>query len=155
MGLLDRWTKKKEDEKLKDLDKKPTAKPRKSSVVVKDVKPKAKSETKSEIIAAEKKSAGKMSDFARRILVKPLITEKAAGVESIGKYSFIVSRNATKIQIKRAVAEAYHVKPVSVNVANFDGRRVRFGRSFGRRSDYRKAIVSLAKGQHISIHEGV
>ena len=145
MGLLDRWSKKKDQEKLKDLDKKTNAK----AAVVKDEK---KSEATS---APVKPTAGKLGGISYKILVKPLITEKAAVAESKNKYSFVVSRFATKDQIKQAISEAYGVEPKSVNVANINGRRVRFGRHFGRRGDYRKAIITLPKGQTISIHEGV
>jgi len=148
MGLLDRWSKKKDQEKLKDLDKKSNTKVTKTAVV--------KDEKKSEVAGAPvKPTAGKLGGISYRVLVKPLITEKAAVAESNNKYSFVVSRFATKDQIKQAVFEAYGVEPKVVNVANINGRRVRFGRHFGRRGDYRKAIITLPKGQTISIHEGV
>jgi large subunit ribosomal protein L23 len=73
----------------------------------------------------------------------------------LNKYSFVVQKDANKNQIMQAVQELYGVKPVSVNMINVDGRRVRFGRSMGRRSDYKKAIVTLPKGKAITIHEGV
>lgn len=150
MGLLDRWSKKKDEEKLKELDKKPSATPSSVKIVKKEKKEKAVKDG-----AVAPKFTGKAGDISYRILRKPLVTEKSAVTESLGKYSFIVDRRATKSQIKRAVASAYGVTPVSVNVMNVDGRRVRFGQRHGRRSDYRKAIVSLPKGQSISIHEGV
>lgn len=93
--------------------------------------------------------------LAYKILIKPLITEKSAIAESKNKYSFVVVKSANKNQIKTAVAEVYGVKPVSVNVVNMEGRRVRFGRSMGRRNDYKKAIVSLPEGKTIDIHTGV
>ncbi len=92
---------------------------------------------------------------AFKVLVKPLITEKSAIAESKNKYSFIVAKSANKNQIKTAIEEVYGVKPANVNVANIEGRRVRFGRSMGKRNDYKKAIVTLPEGKTIDIHTGV
>src|SRR3989344_7414612 len=92
---------------------------------------------------------------AFKVLVKPLITEKSAIAESKNKYSFVVMRSANKNQIKIAIEEVYGVKPANVNVANIEGRRVRFGRSMGKRNDYKKAIVTLPEGKTIDIHTGV
>jgi large subunit ribosomal protein L23 len=141
MGLLDRWTKKTNKAKLTTLDKKPT----------KSVK---KVEANTEAVV-EKTKAVKSEGIAYKILVRPLVTEKSAIMESLNKYSFVVNRSATKDQIKQAVFEAYGVRPAAVNVTNVEGKNVRFGRTRGRRSDYRKAIVTLSAGQTIAIHEGV
>ncbi|KKR35131.1 MAG: 50S ribosomal protein L23 [Candidatus Magasanikbacteria bacterium GW2011_GWA2_40_10] len=93
--------------------------------------------------------------LAYKILVKPLVTEKSAIAESKNKYSFVVVKSANKNQIKTAIAEVYGVKPLHVNVANMEGRRVRFGKSMGRRNDYKKAIITLPAGKSIDIHSGV
>lgn len=92
---------------------------------------------------------------AFKVLVKPLITEKSAIAESRNKYSFVVAKSANKNQIKTAIEEVYGVKPANVNVVNIEGRRVRFGRSMGKRNDYKKAIVTLPEGKTIDIHTGV
>jgi len=47
------------------------------------------------------------------------------------------------------------VIPKKVRIINVEGKKVRFGRQFGRRSDWKKAIITLAKNQSINIHEGV
>jgi large subunit ribosomal protein L23 len=62
---------------------------------------------------------------------------------------------SSTFNIKRAVKELYGVMPARVTVAHVQGRYVRFGRSMGRRSDYKKAVVTLPKGSTITIHEGV
>jgi large subunit ribosomal protein L23 len=178
MGLLDRWTKKKEAEKLssstpkkiKDevkevVEKKTKTQPAKDATVKaeKKVKKTEKAvvietkEEKMEVGEAKPKTArvvGK-NDISYKILLKPLITEKSAIAESLNKYSFFVNRNATKTQIIKAVKDVYGVKPIKANVANIEGRTVRFGRSYGRRSDYKKVVVTLPKGKTIAIHEGV
>ena len=153
MGLLDRWSKKTDKEKLKDLDKKEIAKPKKPMVVKDEKKSTAAGESSLDVKMPEIK--GKAGDISYKILVRPLITEKAAVAESVNKYSFVVSKFATKAQIKQAISQAYGVMPRSVNVINVDGRRVRFGKGYGRRGDYRKAIITLPSGKSISIHEGV
>ena len=89
------------------------------------------------------------------VVIKPLITEKAAVAQSLNKYSFIVNRRATKVEIKRAVKEIYGIVPTGVNISNIEGKRKFSGRVSGRRQDYKKALVTLPKGQSITIHEGV
>ena len=158
MGLLDNWLHKKKKEQLTK-----TGENKSQSVVV--AKPdSAKALTGKEKNEEEKVSAkggsvfgGKLSDksTAFKVLVKPLVTEKSAVAESKNKYSFVVAKSANKNQIKTAIAEIYGVKPSQVNVANIEGRRVRFGRTMGKRNDYKKAIITLPAGKSIDIHTGV
>ncbi len=102
---------------------------------------------------AEHKVKLSSHSLAYKVLVKPLVTEKSAIAASKNKYSFVVVRSANKNQIKTAIEEVYGVKPASINVANIEGRRVRFGRSMGRRQDYKKAIVTLKEGEKIDLFE--
>lgn len=90
-----------------------------------------------------------------RVLVRPLVTEKATNLAAAGKYAFVVSKGANKISVARAVEAAYGVKPVAVNIMNMEGKKVSRGRVSGQRSDWRKAIVTLKKGETIKIYEGV
>jgi large subunit ribosomal protein L23 len=92
---------------------------------------------------------------AHKILVKPLITEKAANLGVLNKYVFAVGIDANKIEISKAVEEVYGIKPVSVNIVNIAGKNVRYGRKTGRRKDWKKAIVMLPKGKTINLYEGV
>ena len=92
---------------------------------------------------------------AHKILVKPLITEKAANLGVLNKYVFAVGIDANKIEIAKAIEEVYGIKPVSVNIINIEGKNVRYGRKTGRRKDWKKAIVMLPKGKTINIYEGV
>lgn len=91
---------------------------------------------------------------AYKIVLRPLVTEKMAIEASKNKYGFLVNRIATKKDIKEAIEEIYKVKPVAVNVVNVQGKVVYRGRVAGKRSDYKKAIVTLASGQTIT-QEGV
>jgi large subunit ribosomal protein L23 len=99
-------------------------------------------------------AAAKKSE-AHRVLVSPLVTEKATVLSEHNKYVFIVSTSANKIAIAKAIHDVYGVKPVAVNIANVSGKKVARGRIKGVRSDWRKAIVTLKKGETIKIYEGV
>lgn len=90
-----------------------------------------------------------------RVLVKPLITEKATNLVGENKYVFVVAKSANKIEIAKAVKAAYGVSPIQVNVVNVSGKKVSRGRISGQRNDWRKAIITLAKGEAIKIYEGV
>lgn len=90
---------------------------------------------------------------AYRFLTKPFVTEKSAVHASHGKYSFVVSRDATKLAIKQAIKEVYNVMPEAVNIMNRQGKAVRFGRSNGRRKDWKIALVTLPKGKSLPIYD--
>ncbi len=154
MGLLNNWLHKQKKAQLSKAGEKKAA-----PVVVAQEKEEKKESKAHAHPHAEKKSEHKVKladhSLAFKILVKPLVTEKSAVAESKNKYSFIVIKSANKNQIKTAIEEVYGVKPSQVNVANIEGRRVRFGRSMGKRNDYKKAIVTLPEGKTIDIHSGV
>jgi len=104
--------------------------------------------------AEETESRHKFSR-AYRILLKPLVTEKATNLGVLNKYVFAVSPKANKIEIAEAIEAVYGVKPVRVNIIKVEGKTVRRGRTFGRRKDWKKAIVALPTGKTIKIYEGV
>lgn len=92
---------------------------------------------------------------AMGVVFRALVTEKAAVMQSTGKYTFMVALGATKNQVKHAINALHGVMPVSVHMVNVQGKRKRYGQGAGRRSDFKKAIITLPKGQSITIHEGV
>ncbi|MCX6795722.1 MAG: 50S ribosomal protein L23 [Candidatus Falkowbacteria bacterium] len=98
---------------------------------------------------------GVKSSSAYRVLVKPMITEKAAHLGTENKYVFMVSLDSNKIEVAKAVAAVYGVKVDKVNLIRCEGKTVVRGRIKGKRKDFKKAIVTLAKGNSISIYEGV
>lgn len=91
------------------------------------------------------------------VLLRPIITEKSMGQTNAGKYTFAVRKDATKPQIAEAVAEAFKVDVVDVNVMTVRGKTRRLGRRVGRRPDWKKAVVTIASGQRIERYfvEGV
>ncbi len=105
--------------------------------------------------ASSKVAKDVKANQAYRILVKPLITEKATQLSAENKYVFVVALKSNKIEIAKAIQAVYGVKPVKVNLSNVSGKKVTRGKIRGQRKDWRKAIVTLAKGQTIKIYEGV
>ena len=92
---------------------------------------------------------------ARDIVIKPVVTEKSIGLMENNKYVFKVALSANKIEIKKAIEEIFKVKVVDVNTVRVKGKEKRMGRSVGKTSDYKKAIVQLAEGDSIEIFEGL
>ena len=90
---------------------------------------------------------------ARDIIIRPLITEKSPTLMAEGKYVFEVAKAANKIEIAKAISQIFNVKVASVNTVNVEGKVKRMGRSIGKRSDYKKAIVKLAAGETIEFFE--
>ena len=90
---------------------------------------------------------------ARDIIIRPLITEKSTTLMAEGKYVFEVAKSANKIEIAKAISQIFKVKVASVNTVNVEGKVKRMGRSIGKRSDYKKAIVKLAAGETIEFFE--
>lgn len=101
------------------------------------------------------KSSKKNTGNAYRVLVKPVVTEKATTLVSEDKYAFIVAKKTNKIEIAKAVNNVYGVDVESVNVINMIGKKVSRGKIKGKRSDFKKAIVTIKKGQSINLYEGV
>ncbi len=89
------------------------------------------------------------------IIRAPVVTEKSTMGSQFGQVSFKVRIDATKPQIKAAVEGLFGVKVTAVNTIRQDGKRKVFRGRRGRRSDYKKAIVTLAEGQAIDVTTGV
>jgi large subunit ribosomal protein L23 len=90
-----------------------------------------------------------------QILLAPQISEKATHIaDKNEQVVFIVTPDATKPEIKAAVELLFKVEVKSVQVAVQKGKIKRHGRSMGRRSDVKKAFVSLKPGQEINFAEG-
>ena len=84
------------------------------------------------------------------VLLSPHVSEKTAlSADKNNQHVFRVLRNAGKNEIKQAVEKLFEVKVVEVNTINMNGKRKSFGRRPGKRSDWKKAIVTLEPGNDI------
>lgn len=174
MGL---FTRKKDKEEKKEVDKK--------SNVVKDAKVKKVKEEKKESkksmkdlyegniseekikkeekkVKIEKKDSNATDDklaknkkqfSAYKILIRPLVTEKINDYKEQGKYAFEVGIKTNKVEIAKAIEQVYSVKPASVNIINVIGKKVRRGRVTGKRKDWKKAIITIPKGKSIEVYK--
>jgi large subunit ribosomal protein L23 len=89
------------------------------------------------------------------IIVKPIITEKSSLLKETGnQYVFQVQRDTNKIEIKKAIEKLFKVKVVSVQVARMQGKTRRVGKFFGKKPDWKKAVVKLSPKDKITIFEG-
>ena len=77
--------------------------------------------------------------------------EEAAEALVEAKLVFEVHTEATKSEIKKAVEEFFKVKVAHVRTANFKGKEKRFGRTLGRRNDWKKAVVTLKEGERLDL----
>ncbi|GHV72864.1 50S ribosomal protein L23 [Spirochaetia bacterium] len=90
-----------------------------------------------------------------KVLIEPVLSEKANGLREEGKYVFKVDPSATKIQIKEAVRKLFNVHPISCTVMVVGGKPKRLRNRSGYTSTWKKAIVRLPKDEKISLFEGV
>jgi large subunit ribosomal protein L23 len=88
-------------------------------------------------------------------ILAPVITEKATLLSEHNKVVFQVADDATKDEIAAAIEALFKVKVTKVNTLNVKGKTKRFRGRKGRRSDVKKAIVTLAEGQSIDISTGL
>lgn len=94
------------------------------------------------------------------ILIKPIITEKmTAKGEQLNQFGFIVEKNANKIQIKSEIEELYGVEVLSVNTMNYSGKKksrsTKAGLILGKTKAFKKAIVTLGKGETIDFFSNI
>lgn len=91
----------------------------------------------------------------RDVIKRPVITEKSMAAVAENKYTFMVDLKANKIQVKEAVEKIFKVKVEKVNTMIVPGKWRRMGKTTGKTSDQKKAIVKLQEGHKIEIFEGV
>ena len=88
------------------------------------------------------------------ILSRPLITERATILsedKQAPQYVFRVAVKANKVEIRRAIEQAFNVKVKSINTIKVKGKLKRQGRTQGKRADWKKAFVILEKGQRLEV----
>ncbi len=88
-------------------------------------------------------------------IISPTITEKATSLSEFNKVVFKVNKGASKISIKRSIEKIFKVNVIKVNTINFKGKTklVRNRKTF--KSGYKKAIITLKKGQSIDLATGI
>lgn len=140
MGLLNKLTGKKET-------KKDSAK--KEENVLDMVKDEKKTDA---VPKPTKQDTGR----AYSILFSAHLSEKTNALSAMNRYVFKVNPKANKIEVRKAVEATYDVRVTAVNMINAPGKSRKMGRTFGRTSDWKKAIVTLKAGDKISgLTEGV
>jgi large subunit ribosomal protein L23 len=92
---------------------------------------------------------------ARTLILRPVVTERTTDASEAGIYTFIVAKDANKVEIRQAIESLFGVKVAEVRTMNYRGKWRRVGRSIGRRPAYKKAVVQLAEGERIDVYEGV
>jgi large subunit ribosomal protein L23 len=88
-------------------------------------------------------------------ILSPVVTEKSTRISEHNQVMFRVAISATKPEIKAAVEDLFKVKVVGVNTMRVKGKIKRFRNRLGQRSDWKKAIVTLAEGQSIDVTTGL
>ncbi len=89
------------------------------------------------------------------VLVRPVITEKATRAAEQNKVVFMISPTADKTQVRQAVETLFGVKVAKVNTVAIEGKTKRFRGKEGKRSDIRKAVVTLKAGEKIDLAGGI
>ncbi|MDR1676745.1 MAG: 50S ribosomal protein L23 [Tannerella sp.] len=95
------------------------------------------------------------------IIIKPIVTEKQTAITDKipNRFGFRVSPDANKLEIKKAVETMYNVSVEDVNTMNYSGKRksryTKSGVISGRQSSYKKAIVTLKKGEVIDFFSNI
>ncbi|GAB4163456.1 MAG: 50S ribosomal protein L23 [Rickettsiaceae bacterium] len=89
------------------------------------------------------------------LIRRPIVTEKSTILGEQGKYVFEVAPAANKALVKKAIEEIFNVRVKAVNVLNQKGKVKRFRGIIGRRSDIKKAIVTLEKDYTIDLAGGI
>lgn len=92
----------------------------------------------------------------RTVILRPVVTERSTALqEDMRTYTFIVAKDANKLEVRNAVQSLFSVRVESVRTANYQGKWRRVGRSVGRKAAYKKAVVRLAEGDSIDVYEGI
>lgn len=128
--------------------------PKKKAAAKKAVSKKVEAPAESSAPAAQAKAAV-ANHYASNHLIKPHVSEKAAMLTEKGVYTFDVPVSSEKISVKRGVEALYGVKVASVRMIRHAGKPVNRGKRQTSRNTWKKAVVTLAKGQKLDLYQGV
>ena len=90
-----------------------------------------------------------------KTILQPVVTEKSSMISEYNQVTFKVAIDSNKKEIKKAIENIFKVKVKKVNTLIVKGKRKAFRGTLGRRSDYKKAFVTLEEGQTIDINAGI
>lgn len=99
----------------------------------------------------EKEETTLLSD----VLLKPWITESSTNLAPLGKYVFLVDKKSDKKKIAQTVEILYKVKVVAVNIINMPKKKRVYGRTSGWKAGFKKALVTLKKGDQIDLFKEI
>ncbi len=163
MGLLDKLFKKEKKKKETIKSKARTAGEKELAQEGKEKK--IKKETRFHPKPRVAKRAAKLTSAPRKtrkkykeayhILRRPLVTEKATDLGQNSQYTFEVARDANKVEIGKAVESIFNVHVTNVRTLNMRGKIKKYRGREGKTSDWKKAVVSLRKGEKIEVIEEV
>lgn len=142
MSILNKIIKKEEEKKEA---------PKKTEVKQKAA---AKPKTAKKAEKAKRVSKGETPVSYFEIIRQPYISEKAFAINAQGQYVFLVADEANKSEIKKAIEKAYKVKVSSVNITIAKSKPKKYRGYENTRSGFKKAVVTLQKGQTIDVMEG-
>ena len=94
-----------------------------------------------------------MSVDLTQVLIRPLLSEKSYNESDLNKYRFQVRIDANKQTVRRAVEKMFGVEVVDVNTSRVHGKTKRTGRHINRKSDWKKAVVTLKDGESLDFFE--
>lgn len=100
------------------------------------------------------KKENKNSQTAYKTLIEPWITEEATRIGELNKYIFRVAKNSDKKKIKKAIENVYGVDVISVNTISIPAKKRMRGAIIGKKSGFKKAIVTIKEGDKIELFEG-
>ena len=106
---------------------------------------------KSEDKKVTTKTSAEKSIVAKKYIIKPRITEKASLQSNVNAYTFVVSTDATKLNLISELKREHNVTPVKVNISNLPSKRVFIRGKKGVKSGIKKATVFLKKGDTIKL----
>lgn len=141
MGIFN--FKKEDDKKEKEVK---AAAPKAAGV---KVEPKKEPVKKIETLDAKDKKVQEIFN----VLLRPIVTERTSLLNALNQYVFEVAESANKITVAKAVLSRYGIKPVKVNICNYPGHSIRYGRNSGRTKSWKKAIITLPEGKSINVYE--
>lgn len=146
MALLSRFKKTRRDEKKPKKGLQPAKKAEKKPIE----KVKTEAEPKKELPQSAKPRKGVIK-VSPKALKSPHVTEKATFLQDQNSYVFKVYSNTTKPEIKKSIEEVYGVNVLKVRTINVPRKKKRLGRTIGFQPGYKKAIITIKKGQSIEV----